>query len=285
MLNNDGLDREEILRTHREATVKRICESGKTILAIQDTTSLNYNTQTKMDGIGYIGDKTLGVNIHSCIAVTADGLMLGVLAQSSYNREQPKDNTRTHDSKKTRVLEEKESFRWLQTLGASTLELPEDVYIVTVCDREGDMYELFDEAASKGQAFLIRIARNRKTVGNTKILDEIRKKPCDGSVKAMIPRDSRRGLKEYEAIFQIRYRSFEVKRPEILEKIKYLKASHKVNVIYVKEEQPDKALESVEWFLMTNEPVENIRTKGSRMLTKKQSGICGAGRLNSFTMC
>ena len=223
MLNNDGLDREEILRTHREATIKRMLLSEKTILAVQDTTSLNYNNQTKMDGIGYICEQTKGVNIHSCLAVTADGLVLGVLAQSSYNRINPRDNTRTHDSKKVRTLKEKESYRWVQTLGESTEPLPEGVHVVTVCDREGDMYELFDEASSSGRAFLIRIVQNRKTVENQKIIDEIREKPCAGSVKVRIPQDSRRCLKEREALLQIRYGSFEIKRPQILNKIKHLK--------------------------------------------------------------
>jgi len=92
-----------------------------------------------MEGIGHVGDKTLGVNIHSGLAVTVDGLVLGLLAQSSYNREQPHDGTRSHESKKVRPLEEKESFRWVQTLGESMAELPCGVHIVTVCDREGDM--------------------------------------------------------------------------------------------------------------------------------------------------
>ena len=83
MPGNENLDREEILRAHREATVKRMAQHGGTILAVQDTTSLNYNTQTKMEGIGYVCEQTLGVNINSCLAVTADGLVLGVLAQSS----------------------------------------------------------------------------------------------------------------------------------------------------------------------------------------------------------
>ena len=51
MLGNEDLNREEILRTHREATVRRMVKHGGTILAVQDTTSLNYNTQTKMEGI------------------------------------------------------------------------------------------------------------------------------------------------------------------------------------------------------------------------------------------
>jgi hypothetical protein len=259
MLANDKLDLEEILRSHREAVVKRMVEAEETILAIQDTTSLNYNTHTKMEGIGYISDKTLGVNIHSCLAVTAKGLALGILSQSSYNSEQPNDRRRTHESKKTRALAEKESFRWVETLGKSSDALPEGLHIVTVCDREGDMYELFDEADREGQAFLIRIAQNRKTTENEKIMDEIRKKPCMGRVKTRIPRDSRNGVKEREAILQIRYSTFNILKPQILNKHKHLKSSHEINVIFVLEEQAnDKTAEPVTWFLMTNEPVQTV---------------------------
>jgi hypothetical protein len=65
-------------------------QQGGTVLAIQDTTSLNYNTHEKTEGIGYISEKTLGVNIHSCLTVSAEGLALGILGQMSYNREQAK---------------------------------------------------------------------------------------------------------------------------------------------------------------------------------------------------
>ena len=77
-----------------------------------------------------------GSNFNICIHVFK---LHGVLAQSSYNREKPNDNTRTHDSKKVRLLEEKESYRWVQALEKNTETLPEGVHVVTVCDREGDM--------------------------------------------------------------------------------------------------------------------------------------------------
>jgi hypothetical protein len=51
------------------------------ILAIQDTTSVNYDTQQEMEGLGYISDKAMGVNIHNCLAVTPEGLVLGMLDQ------------------------------------------------------------------------------------------------------------------------------------------------------------------------------------------------------------
>ena len=60
MLGNENLDREAILRPHREQTARRMVQAEETILLIQDTTSLNYNTHKKTERIGYISDKTLG---------------------------------------------------------------------------------------------------------------------------------------------------------------------------------------------------------------------------------
>jgi len=62
MPGNENLDWEEILRAHRGATVRRMLRHGGTILAVQDTSSLNYN---------------------SCLAVTTDGLVLVVLGTVS----------------------------------------------------------------------------------------------------------------------------------------------------------------------------------------------------------
>ena len=258
MLGNDNLNRDEVLRVHREATIRRMIQQGGTVLAVQDTTSLNYNTHEKTNGIGYISEKTLGVNIHSCLAVTTDGLVLGLLDQTSYNRIQAKDTSRSHESKKVRALEEKESFRWVQTLKTSTANMPEMVKVITVCDREGDMYELLDAAETGGRLFLIRVAQNRLTINNRQILDTIRRKHCMGKIEITIPRDSRRNVKERGAVLQIRHSYFEIKRPQILNKNKALSDSMGVWVIYAKEECPPKGLEAIEWFLMTNESVETI---------------------------
>jgi hypothetical protein len=259
MLGNEDFDREEILRTHRNATIKRMAEYGGTILAVQDTTSLNYNTHVKTEGIGYIGDKTLGVNIHSCLAVTRDGLVLGVLDQRSYNREQAKDDSGNHENKKTRPIEEKESFRWIQTLEQSLTSIENSVKVLTVCDREGDMYELFDAAASHDWLFLIRIVQNRMTIENKRILDDIQKTACLGRAVRIISRDSRRNLKEREAILQIRYASYAIKRPQIRNTNKTLHDSIMLYVIYVKEEQKTPSDEPIEWFLATNEPIGSVQ--------------------------
>ena len=116
--------------------------------------------------------------------------MLGLLNQSRYNRPEPKDDTRSHESKKVRPIEEKESFRWLETLERSTQDIPEGGKVITVYDREGDMHELFDKAERLNQPFLIRAIQNRMTVENKRIRNRRRR----GRVEVTIPRDSRSGI-------------------------------------------------------------------------------------------
>jgi hypothetical protein len=258
MLANESFDRKEIIRAHREATIRCMAEYGGTILAAQDTTAVNYNTHLKTEGIGYISDKTRGVNVYSCLAVTADGLVLGVMDQSNYNRKEPKDASASHESKKARPIEEKESFRWLETLEGSTAGIPEGVKVITVCDREGDMYELFARDQLMDKPILVRVAQNRMTVENKKILDEIRKKRCQGRVEVTLPRDSRSNIPERKAVLQVRYGSYSVKRPHILKSVKTLPEAIDLQVIYVKEEKPPKGKEPIEWFLVTSEPVNGF---------------------------
>jgi hypothetical protein len=59
LLGNDKFNKSEILRAHRAATIRRM-EGHPLILAVQNTTSVNYDGQRKMEGNGYIGGKTMG---------------------------------------------------------------------------------------------------------------------------------------------------------------------------------------------------------------------------------
>jgi hypothetical protein len=54
------------------------------VLAVQDTTYLNYTHHPKKQGIGPIGTKEqnlLGLLIHSTLAMTEKGLPLGLITQ------------------------------------------------------------------------------------------------------------------------------------------------------------------------------------------------------------
>jgi hypothetical protein len=125
--------------------------------------------------------------------VAADGPVLGVLDRSSYNQPESKDEPASHESEKGRPIEEKESVLRQESPERSAATIPEEVKVTTVCDREGDMYELFSKSYLLKEPPFIRIARNRMTVENKRILDEIRKERCQGRVGARLPRDVRNG--------------------------------------------------------------------------------------------
>jgi hypothetical protein len=111
---NESFDILEVKKTHKNSTINRIKESVKEsapiVLAVQDTMTINYNTHKKTEGIGYCCDNTLGINVHSCISVTTEGIVLGVLDQSAITRPKNKDFT-PDEEKKRRPIIEKESNR------------------------------------------------------------------------------------------------------------------------------------------------------------------------------
>jgi hypothetical protein len=80
-------------------------EGHPLILAAQDTTSVNYDSRQKTEGNGYINDKTMGVNIHSGLAVTPEGLVPGVLDQMGFNRAGRKNTALTVERRKNRRIE------------------------------------------------------------------------------------------------------------------------------------------------------------------------------------
>jgi len=97
------------------------------------------------------------------------------------------------------------------------------------------------------------------------ILDAIRKNDCMGKVEITIPRDSRNNLKERDGVLQIRYDRYEIKRPRRLNNNEAIKDCLDVWVIHAKEENPSSGTEGIEWFLMTNEPVDSIEAAYERV--------------------
>ena len=52
-------------------------------------------------------------------------------------------------------VEEKESYRWLEAM-ANTKEAMGDIEIITVCDREADLYDFFKLSHQIGSPVLVR---------------------------------------------------------------------------------------------------------------------------------
>ena len=158
--DNPQVQAEQILHSHVRSSLARM-RAQSVILAVQDTTVIDYTGHPQTSGLGPVHQKGgWGLLCHGTLAFTPEHLPLGVLALRTWVRE---PGAAIHDSRRERPIERKESRKWLdslQALAALKSQLP-DTQLVSVADREGDIYEFFASARTHGLDVLVRAAMDR----------------------------------------------------------------------------------------------------------------------------
>ena len=208
---NNNVDMQKLLRPHIESTIERL-RAHKLILAVQDTTSLNY-TAHPPEGTGPIGDGKyglVGLVLHDTMAFTPEGTPLGLLDVQCWARD-PNDVGKKHRRHQL-PIEEKESKKWMLSYQAvaEAQKICPDTMLVSVGDREADLYDLFHEAARNpsGPKLLIRAERTRQR----KVIDEdvktelwtrMNAEPVAGLIDVAVPRRSSRPART--ARIQVRF--------------------------------------------------------------------------------
>jgi hypothetical protein len=152
---------QKIFAAHQACTVQRM-QGEPVVLAIQDTSYLNYSHHPQTKGLGPIEDSrsdAQGLVTHSTLVVTPEGLPLGLLthklwARSSYKQQSERERKNT-------AIEQKESYRWIAALQETTELAPANTVVVTLCDREADIYEFLVEAQQLEAKFVLRAAWDR----------------------------------------------------------------------------------------------------------------------------
>jgi hypothetical protein len=295
-LNNENLDMDAIKETHRFRTLERIVELKEPILLVQDTTYVDYHSQAKKEGKSKISPTTTGVKIHTSLALTQAGLSLGVLSQSSSHEMNDDDEVLSEHQLKTRPIEEKESYRWIDAFRKSMLMMPDDIDVTVISDREGDIYEYMATVVASKRHFLMRIAQNRLTTENEKVLDSIRKTERKGQVVVQVPRNTATNQAARKATLDLHYKEYEIIRPAHLNKVENLQGTITVSVVYAVETKPPVGSEKIEWFLMTNRRITSTemaeqqlanytqRWKIERFHYVLKSGGCKIDKIQARTM-
>ena len=173
---NDDIDPEAIRDAHHQATLERVRQLP-IVLALQDTSTLNYSTHPQTEGLGPIGTRLqhiIGLFLHSTLAVTPTGQPLGLLHTTVRARD-PKavGSARQRHRKPTAA---KESRKWLESLHAChavAAECPKTL-VVNITDREGDCYDVFalgQAAPADARAhLLVRSKHNRRLADHDPLL-------------------------------------------------------------------------------------------------------------------
>lgn len=272
---NDSVSPEEILKSHNQRTCQRM-NHYDVVLSIQDTCYLTYSTHKKTTGLGIIS-KTKGMNVkniqtqgilmHSSFVVSPLGLPLGFLHQKIYTRKPLSDEERALRRKNSHLpipIEDKESFRWIEAMrAAKEAGASSPVRIVTICDREGDFYELFYEAEGLEIPILIRAEFDRainksspySRRENERLWETLSdQKPC-GCFDVEVRANASRGHRT--AHLELKFKSIIINPTPHCYRLG-LRADLTLSAIYVTEPNPPVGTEPIDWMLITNLPVEDF---------------------------
>ena len=116
------------------------------------------------------------------MASTTQGVPLGILDQQIWTRN-PKTKKKKKNQKANSTILNKESKRWLTGLVTTELAIPSTTTVVTVTDREGDIYELFALEREANSELLIRAQHNRRIADELKLVKQaIAQTPSSGKL-------------------------------------------------------------------------------------------------------
>ena len=256
-----------ILAPHREQTVRRV-KGQQTVLCIQDGTDVDYNGLAECKGLGVIGTNqtgalSRGLHLHTTLAVATNGLPLGVLRS-----ECTAPQLKSPDDKRPAgaiPIEEKDTFCWIEAL-RDIMELAADIpqtQLISVCDRETDFFELFDEQRRNPCVDLLVRAKHNRNISDEpfKLFDALRQAPPEVEIVVQVPRQSARPKRSKQkarpkrparaARLSVRYLNVTLQSPH------YHKDKEPIQVwaIHAWEEDPPPNAEAVEWFLLTTKEI------------------------------
>ncbi|MCW5282871.1 hypothetical protein D8B29_06165 [Verminephrobacter eiseniae] len=155
----------------------------------QDTSEFNLTHLPATEGLGLgTGGNRHGFMIHSQLAVSPEGLPLGVLGMKTWVRAAEESGKRT--KRKKLPIADKESVKW--RAGHERLVALEahckDTHIVGISDREGDIYDVFMAQRIEGVDSLVRAAWNRRVEHEEQYLwQTVLGTPVPGETDLLVP--------------------------------------------------------------------------------------------------
>jgi hypothetical protein len=256
------------------------------LLAIQDTSDLNYSGLEHTPGLGYTdGPGGRGLKLHSTLAVRADGLPLGLLTQQLWARD-PQHQGRVQDRRR-RDAQDKESFRWHDHARAARQVLPPGATVIHIADREGDIYQWLAADRPANTHLLVRVAQAHRVVVHGPdgregyLADVVRAAPVLGRHALRVPRADDKPARQ--AVLTVRVAALQVQPPRHAKQRRRLRPVP-VWGIEAWEEHPPPGSRALCWRLVTTEPgggweeaLRALREYGLRWLIERFHYVLKSG--------
>lgn len=276
--NNEKATFASVVAPHTEATRHRVAQQA-VVLLVQDTTEVDLTRpEQQVEGAGPLdGGSRWGALLHPLHAFTPDGTPLGTLHAEAWVREEEMSNASMSRAQRAAIpIEEKESHRWLEMIrraGEEASRCP-STQLICVADSEADIYEVLVESTREPCRvdWIVRAAQDRALAGEDgepaagkSLREQVLGQPvlfthtihvrgrkakvaCETRGRRQ-PRESRKAQVEVRAarVTLRPPRRRDRKLPPVT-----------VNVVLVREVDPPKDDEPVEWLLLTSLPVDSV---------------------------
>lgn len=261
-MSNPRIENQQIKEASYAFCRERV--KGKRVLAIQDTTEINYQKHagrlTKDDpNLGPVGNNgDIGFFLHPVLVVEEEsGFPLGFSSIQEWNRDWEKESKEQRKYKQ-QAIEEKESFRWIAAAEETKRHLKDASHILVIGDRESDIYEEFVRVADARCDVLVRCAQDRRLDDREETLfDYLASLPVAGEMELEVQGNKKRAKRR--AQMEIRYGRVKIARPANRKK-EPLPPYVEVSVIEIreKEESVPEGEEPIRWRLVTTLDVSSV---------------------------
>jgi Transposase DNA-binding/Transposase Tn5 dimerisation domain len=258
--SNQKVSFDAILAPHYDRTLERVGQSGSSVvLCPQDTTTLNYIAHPATQGLGHVGTKpgkSLGMLLHSTVAVSPQGQFYGLVHAHCWTRPKKKSRRRSRN-RHAKKISEKETFRWLQGFRRVEELAQSDPqhFWVSVNDREADIYEMIQEATLPGHhaGLLVRARHDRSIVGEKKSLFRyMGQLPSAGTWTTLVPRHEDQPAREVTLSLAFAWVRFPPPRDHAGQ------APVGLWAVWAKEIDPPAGQKPICWCLLTTVPVATL---------------------------
>lgn len=262
--DNNRIEAADLLAPHQARTLERAA-SLPLVLAVSDTTSLNYDERPDTSGLGPIStsaEKHFGLWCHSLLAFTPEGRPLGILEAQFWARDPAQFGIKSQ--RQRRPIEQKESAKWLRSFAAlqrGATRTPQTRWVM-LADREADLYELFEWAQRSpgGPGLLVRALHNRNLDGSERrLFAHLAQTVVAGEIQIQVPR--RRGQPVRTATLAIRCSAVRLRAPAGKTKSSVLT----LWAVEAREVHPPKGQTPLHWRLLSTEPTRTLAEATERL--------------------
>ena len=254
-IRNQAVQASDIAQAGFEALLPHLSQSA-TILALEDTTTLSYQHAVSKE-LGNTGTKPdcqhKGMWAHSVLMVDADSeKTLGLGEQSRWCRKDENHGQR-HERHK-RAYEDKESVKWQRTSEAmASRYAPVMDRIISVCDRESDIFEYMTYKQAAQQRFVVRVNHDRALQDSeVKLKEHIGDQSSTASYQVKVKQKG--GRKARTAKVAVRHAEVVISAPKKHPAL----APLTLNVLSCDEIGVPKGVAPLCWRLYTTEPIGSM---------------------------